>query len=81
MICKLAAFVFDTVGGKLAALGIGALAVFVWWQVDRAGQRSVGRKEAIATVKVNNAEDRARADAAAAKSRSGGGMLNPNYRD
>lgn len=74
-------FVFGHAWGKAAALAAGLAVLVGAWQLDRWGQRSVGSKEAIATVKVNNAEDRARADAAAAKSRAGGGLLNPHYRD
>jgi hypothetical protein len=38
-------FIFETVGGKVLLSGIGVIALVVWWQVERAGQRQVGRLE------------------------------------
>lgn len=79
---RLAEWMFGGWSGKAAALAALVLAVAGWWQLDRFKQRQVGRQEAIAKVERNNADLRARADAAGNRSTNGaGGLLNPNYRD
>ncbi len=81
MILKLIGMFFGPWGTPLMAGG-ALLVVFVAWQADRAGQRSVGRQQNAQQVESNNAEVQKSAASAARKSRdpAARGVLNPYYR-